>query len=161
MLMLGAVLVSLIIQGRRQEKKQAATRVVEVIKQYKPTPTRILAPQDLEVIRTAAEVAFNPGTGRPAPFFAVIRNKGTVAYSNANVELNALGKDGHILAAAVFTLEKVIPPGAEVHIEDAAAEAAQKAIDDKIREQHLNPGSIVYRVRSAEIAPAPSDAAQK
>lgn len=162
-LMLGVVLISLIVQGRRQEKKQAAMRVAEVIKQYKPTATRIIAPRDLEIV--SAEVISN--SVKPPPgCFAVIRNHGHIAYSNAQLELAAVGKDGHVFATGAFVVEKVIPPGAEVHVENAVAEPVLKSVDEEIKQQRLKAGAIHQyrlRVRSAEIAAAsaPLDTAQK
>ncbi len=104
MVLLGAVLVSLVIQGRRQEKKQAAMRVADVIKEYKPTPTRIIAPRDLEIVR------LNPGER-----FA-IRNRGDIAYSNPEVAFEFVGKSGRVLGTRNIKVEKVIPPGLEVEV---------------------------------------------
>ena len=109
MVLLGAVLVSLVVQGRRQEKKKAATRVVEVVKQFKPTPTVVIAPQDLEII----------GPDNPARF--AIRNHGTVSYSNPEVEAVYLGKDGRVLQNQTVKIDKVIPPGQEISIENAVS----------------------------------------
>ena len=111
MALLGAVLVSLIVQGRRQEKKQAATRVVEIVKQFKPTPTIIIAPQDLEIVIVSPD--------NPARF--AIRNQGAVTYSNPEVEFAYLGRDGRVLQNQTVKIDKVIPPGQEVSVENAVS----------------------------------------
>ena len=138
MLMLGAVLISLIVQGRRQEKKQAAMRVVEVVKQYKPTPMRIVAPHDLQ--------AMNPNGA--APF--AIRNNGTVMYSNPELEFEYLWKDGGVLIRQTVTIEKAIPPGQEISIENAAPESVPEGTQ-----------RTVVKVRSAEIVSPVSTEAGK
>jgi hypothetical protein len=138
MVMLGAVLVSLMIQGRRQEKRQAALRVVEVVKQYKPTATRIIAPRDLQTV----------SSNNASPL--AIRNNGTVAYSNPEIEFEYLGKDDRVLDKQTVRIEKAIPPGQEISVESAAPES----IPEGTRR-------TVVKVRSAEIAPALPDAGQK
>ena len=107
MVLLGAVLVALVVQGRRQEKKEASTRVVEVVKQFKPTPTIVIAPQDLEIV----------GSENPARF--AIRNHGTVTYSNPEIEVEYLAGDGRVLQNETVKIEKVIPPGQEIPVENA------------------------------------------
>lgn len=109
MVLLGAVLVSLVVQGRRQEKKEASTRVVEVVKQFKPTPTIVIAPQDLEII----------GSDNPARF--AILNHGTVTYSNPEVEVAYLAGDGRVLQNEIVKIDKVIPPGQEIPVENAVS----------------------------------------
>lgn len=134
MLLLGAALVSLVVQGRRQEKKQAATRIVEVVKQFKPTPTRVIAPQDLEIV----------GPDNPARF--AIRNHGTVTYRNSEVEFVYLGRDGRVLENRTVKIDKMIPPGQEVSVENAAS--------DKIPEGSKR---TLLKIRSAElVSPATS-----
>jgi len=137
--LLGAVLVSLVIQGRRQEQKQAATKVFEVVKQFKPTPTRVIAPQDLEIVRPEDSVQFT------------IRNHGTVAYSNPEVEFIYMGKDGRVLENQTVKIGKVIPPGQEVSIENAGS--------DKVPRETRR---TLLKIRSAElISPAGSSGTGK
>jgi hypothetical protein len=105
--MLAAVLVALVIKGRQAEKRAAAaaaaSRVVEVVKQYKPTPTRVIAPQDLQVV------------AQPSQPMA-IRNNGKSAYNNAEVEI-VFVKGGTEVSTERRKLEKTIAPGEVVPIE--------------------------------------------
>jgi hypothetical protein len=125
-LMLAAVLVSLVIKGRQAEKRAAAAaaanRVVEVVKQYKPTPTRIIAPQDLEVTQP--------------PQSPIVRNLGKVAYTNPELEIT-FSRDGKELSTEKQKFEKTIQPGEAVPIELAD-------LPDGVKPSRI-------RVRSAEI----------
>jgi hypothetical protein len=109
MVLLGAVLVSLVVQGRRQEKKEVATRVVEVVKQFKPTPTVVIAPLDLQIIGSDNIVRF------------AIRNQGTMTYNNPEVEIVYLTGDGRVLKSEIVKIDKVIPPGQEIPVENAVS----------------------------------------
>ena len=109
MVLLAAVLVALVVQGRRQEKKEASARVVEVVKQFKPTATIVIAPQDLEIV----------GSDNPVRFS--IRNNGTVTYSNPEIEVEYLAGDGRVLQNEAVRIEKVIPPGQEILLENAVS----------------------------------------
>ena len=55
-LMLGAVLVWLIINGRREEARQAAGPT-EVVKTANLSATRVAAPSDLEVVGSSVEAS--------------------------------------------------------------------------------------------------------
>ena len=123
--MLAAVLVSLVIKGRQQEKKAAAaaaaSRVIEVVKQYKPTPTRIIAPQDLVV-----------ETSQPP----VIRNTGKISYANLELEITFSRRNTEV-GSEKLRMEKTIQPGETV------------PIDLPDRPDGTKPSRI--RIRSAEV----------
>ena len=139
MVLLGAALISLVVQGRRQEQKQAATRVFEVIKRFKPTPTRVIAPQDLEIVRSDSAARF------------AIRNHGTTTYSNPEVEFVYLGKDGRVLQNQTVKIDKVIPPGQEVSLENAGS--------GNVPEGTMR---TLLKIRSADfVSPATSSGAER
>ena len=137
--LLAAVLVFLVIRGRNEEKKQPP-RVVEIVKDYKQTPTRMISPPDLEIVR------------RAAPADAVIRNNGAVAYSNPDIEIAEISRDGSVVASETVRIEKVIPPGQEIAIDDPAVAAASRELSRKSGKTRNS--NLRIRVRSAEIAPA-------
>jgi len=128
MVLLGAVMVALVVQGRRQEQKQAAAKVYEVVKQFKPTATRVIAPQDLEIVPSDGAARFT------------IRNHGTVTYSNPEVEFVYLGQNGRVLQSQTVKIDKVISPGQEVTIENMGS--------DKIPEETRR---TQLKIRSAEL----------
>jgi hypothetical protein len=119
--MLAAVLVSLVIKGRQQEKKNAAaaaaSRVIEVVKQYKPTPTRVIAPQDLVV-----EPSQPP----------VVRNNGKIPYTNPELEIT-FSKGNTEVSTEKRKIDKTIQPGETVPIDVPEMPGGTKASRIRVR----------------------------
>jgi hypothetical protein len=134
MLALVAVIVTLVLKGRQQEKRQAAARVVEILKQYKPTATRIIAPDDLELVLPGGE------TGSAAPSRFSIRNRGKVTYANPEIDFVYLGKGDKPIETRTMKVEKAVPPGEEVPVGTSEPQPAPEGTR-----------RVTVRIRSAEI----------
>jgi hypothetical protein len=147
MILLCAVLVSLVIRGRRQEKKLAAQRVTEVVKEYKTTGTRIIAPADLIVItgKTAAENA------SIFPASVSIRNAGQTGYKNPAIEVSLIGANNKILFSESMPVEASIAPGQEISVNPASLETIQEKLNAAQLDASRIKASFRFRVRSAEL----------
>jgi hypothetical protein len=119
--MLAAVLVSLAIKGRQQEKKNAAaaaaSRVIEVVKQYKPTAMRVIAPQDLVV-----EPSQPP----------VVRNTGKVPYANPEVEFT-FSKGNTEVSTEKRKIDRTIQPGETLPLDVPDRPAETTALRIRVR----------------------------
>jgi hypothetical protein len=116
-LMLAVVLVYLVVMGRRQEKRQTL-RPIEIIRESKPTLTRLLAPEDLEIVESRMEwvgAGIGAPPGGPSPITArhiiVIRNHGRLAYRNILVKLSYFGRREKLLETRAKLLEEPLQPG--------------------------------------------------
>ncbi len=108
--MLVIVLVYLVLQGRRQEKReQQVPRPVEVVKDSKPTMTRILAPHDLELVEAKTE--FSGEGNRTARHHLVIRNTGANAYHSVLIKFSYLGAGDRILETKTQASTESLKPG--------------------------------------------------
>jgi len=113
-LVLIIALAALILRGRRMEKQQAG-RLVEIVQKSQPTPTRALAPPDIEIVR--ATMRLEKGAGGKARDLTAhheieIRNNGSVPYGEIQLRFTYLGGSGKPLAYRTHTLEEGITPGA-------------------------------------------------
>jgi hypothetical protein len=126
--MLAAVLVSLVIKGRQQEKKvaadAAASRVTEVVKQYKPTPTRVIAPHDLVVVVE---------TSQPP----VVRNIGKIPYTNPELEIT-FSRGKKETSTEKLRIEKTIQPGEAIPIGVPDLPDGTKASRIRVRSAEVN-----------------------
>jgi hypothetical protein len=124
--MLAAVLVSLVIKGRQQEKRAAATaaasRVTEVVKQYKPTPTRVIAPQEL-VVETSSP--------------PVVRNTGKIPYTNPELEIT-FSRGNTEVSTERRKIEKTIQPGEAIPIDMPNLPGGTKASRIRVRSAEVN-----------------------
>ncbi|MGA2260103.1 MAG: hypothetical protein ABSH28_01565 [Acidobacteriota bacterium] len=119
-LMLGTVLVWLVIQGRREETKQAAAPT-EIVQTAKASPTRIFAPGDLEVGESREGVTSKQAT--PAPIGKIeIRNHGKVAYHDIMLKLTCLGGGGKVLDAQTRLIPGTIEPAQVLALSDLTFE---------------------------------------
>jgi hypothetical protein len=107
-----AVLVSLILQGRRLEKAQAR-KPIAVIHDYKASATRVLAPAELEITSDTMKV-----TGNTAHHQIDIRNNGKFPYREIQLKIFYVDNSGKILAVRTHLVTETIKPGAALKIAD-------------------------------------------
>jgi hypothetical protein len=119
-LVLAAALVSLIVRGRRLEKEQAQ-QMVEVVRESKATPTRVFAPQDLQIVQARMQLEKDPGGKgriRTAQHEIEIRNNGSVPYSDIQLEFDYVSHTGKELATRMHLIPQRILPGATLSTTD-------------------------------------------
>jgi hypothetical protein len=109
-----AALVNLIIRGHRLEKHEAA-RLVEVVRESTPSPTRVLAPRDLEIVRSEMRLESQSRTDHHG---IEIRNNGKVPYRGIQVSLEYLDSGGKVLVTKMRYITQVLAPGAELKLDD-------------------------------------------
>ncbi|MBP1596294.1 MAG: hypothetical protein H6Q05_1671 [Acidobacteria bacterium] len=128
MIMLGAVLVMLVVQGRKQEALRAQTPApAEIIRTARATATRVMAPRDLQITESGGDAAGGAGAGTGNTPSAVIarqsiRNSGRVAYHNIMLKITCLGKGGKVLEIRTRLLPETIPSGLSRSLADLANE---------------------------------------
>ncbi len=133
-LVLIAVLVWLIIRARELESQQSL-QPVEVVQESKPTATRVLAPQDLEIVQSQMELAVESSgelTRAAALHNLLIRNNGATPYSYLQLKFTYSNRSGKVLATRSHGIGETIQPGAlldiqKITIDDVPSEAAQCA----------------------------------
>jgi len=141
-LVLVVALVSLIIRGRRLEKQEAA-QAIEAVRQSQPSPTRVLAPQDLEI--EGSTMQKSPGS--VALHEVEIHNNGSVSYNRIELEFIYLDRAGKVLVTKTHSLERAdIKPGQSftatgIRIEGVPASAARFRASLLFADM-LSPGSI-------------------
>jgi len=132
-LMLVAVIVSLVIRSRREEKKQPPA-LVEVVQQSKPTATRVLSPQDLVIVEAKMDLA--GADGKPlakdqsiaaAHHQVVVHNDGPVGYSNVQLKFTYLGRGDKVLEFKTCVVAKPIAPGQTVSLGDISIDGVPAA----------------------------------
>jgi hypothetical protein len=117
-LVLVAVITILVIRGRRMEKQQAA-RMAEVIQPSNSTNTRILNPQDLEILNPAIQLKSNPFASHQIE----IRNNGDVAYSQILLRMTYINQRGEELTSKTFSIAQTVKPGASIKLPNLPTEA--------------------------------------
>jgi hypothetical protein len=119
-LVLVVALISLIIRGRRLEKEQAQ-QMVEVARESKPTPTRVFAPQDLQIVQSRMQLETEPGhKDRIARHEIEIRNSGNIPYSDIQLMFDYASRAGKQLATRTRSIPQKILPGDTINITDIA-----------------------------------------
>ncbi len=137
-LMLVAVLAWLVIRSRREEKLQAA-KMVEIVKESKPSTTRVLSPQDLAVVEAGMTLASPEGgaeakTKATAHHQVAIRNTGSTEYVSVTLRFNYLGRGDRLLGSKTCIVDKPLPAGQTVSLGDISVEEAPAAaVDCKIQ----------------------------
>jgi hypothetical protein len=119
-IILMAVIVNLMIQGRRLEKKRA-DQVVEAIQESKPSATRVLGPRDLEIMRSKMIVENESDIKRQsytAQHEIEIQNNGNVPYGEICLRFTYLDGKGNILATKTRSINRTLMPGADLTISD-------------------------------------------
>ena len=123
-LVLVVALVNLMIRGRRLEKQQGS-QPVEVVQESTPTSTRVLAPQDLEILHSGMRLEEQAGStaqAETAVHEIEIRNNGSVPYGTIQLGFDYLGSDGKLLASKTRSIIQTIVPGATLKLIDLKAE---------------------------------------
>lgn len=119
-LVLIAALLALIVQGRKLEKEQPL-RQVEVVQQSKPSATRVLGPQDIEIVRSKMQWEDDSAQTK-APRTALheveIRNNGSAAYAGIQLRFTYLSGGGKTVETRVHNIVMDIPPGAVLRLDD-------------------------------------------
>ena len=123
-LVLLVALVSLIIRGRRMEKGQAG-RLVEVTQESPPSATRVLAPQDLQIVQSTTQLQEEPSGKRKsqtARHEIEIRNNGNVPYGRIQFRFDYLDRSRKTVATRNYSIVKTIMPGAALKLADIKAD---------------------------------------
>ncbi len=122
-LILALALAYLIIQGRRMEKKQAA-RSTGVVREYKPTPTRALAPCDLDIFLQTMMLEKESDPSDPSKEFRTarhaikLRNNGRVSYNKIQFLFEYLNQYGEVLETRTCAADRSISPGSILELPD-------------------------------------------
>ena len=119
-LMLVAVLVWLIINGRKEEVR-AAKAPSEIVKTAKSSFTRVVRPGDLEAVAQGDEIKPR-GADSGTQAQVVIRNRGNIAYHNVMLKLAYLGAGGKILSTRNRLVSETIEAGQTLTVGDIAAD---------------------------------------
>ncbi len=143
--MLVAVLGYLVFQGRKNEKmqQQQIRRPVEVVKDSKPTLTRVFAPFDLEIVES--KTALSGEGSRTAKHNLVIQNKGNNTYQGVLVRFSYFGPGDKVLESQTRKVSEVFQPG-------QARDAGEIVVDNLPKETKRS----TARILSADLEPAAS-----
>ena len=125
-MMLATVLIWLVVQARKQEAK-TATAPAEIVRSAKSSPTRVIAPKDLDAgesqVEFASMVSGAPKSGgRSALLHIVIRNRGAVPYHNVMLKLTWVGASGKAIDSQTHMVRDTIEPGQTLTDGDVALE---------------------------------------
>ncbi len=137
--MLVVVIVYLVVQGRKQERAQQQNpRTVEVIRESRPTLTRVIAPTDLQIVESRVQISSagsgsSPERGLSAKHQIVIRNDGKNTYRNPRLRMTYFGHGEKTLDARTKEVDGVVQPGQtqslnEITIENLPAGAARSTV---------------------------------
>ncbi len=111
-LVLIVALIALIVRGYKMEKEQVH-KPSEAVEEAKPTPTRVLAPQDLEIVemKTVLEKEGDEkGPSRIARHDIEIRNNGKVAYGDIQLRFVYFSLGHKTLRTKIYSANQIIPP---------------------------------------------------
>ncbi|NLV32398.1 MAG: hypothetical protein GXY47_14745 [Acidobacteria bacterium] len=109
-LILVAVLAGLVFRGCQREKERT-DGMAELTRESPPSPVRVFAPGDLEVVRSDFALKAAPGGAAAASHDVEIRNHGTLPYQGFRLEFVYLDARGDTLARETCTQERSLPPG--------------------------------------------------
>ena len=131
MVLLGGVLVTLILKGRRQEAQNAAAPT-EIVKTARSTATRMMAPDDIDVSQSRVEiVSADKGSRKSASRRAlcrlVVSNRGTIPYHDVMLRLSCLDRGGKVLDTLMQPVPETILPGKTLTVEDVSIEGVSAA----------------------------------
>jgi len=146
-LVLLTTLVLLVIRGRQLESEQAH-QLTEVVQVSKPTATRLLAPQDLVIVRSEVrwEDATADGATRSARHRFLFRNDGKIAYSRIGLALAYVNRNGKVLLRKGFSIDQLIAPGSVLETGDVLTENVPgEAVDCRV--------TVAYCDMAAEARP--------
>ena len=129
-LMLGTLLVWLVVRARKQEAQIAtAPAPTEIVRSAKPSPTRVIAPKDLDAGQSQVQFASmvsgaSKSGGRSALLHVVIRNRGSVPYHNVMLKLTWIGASGKAIDSQTHLVPDTIQPGQTLDDGEVALEGA-------------------------------------
>jgi hypothetical protein len=110
--MLGAVLVWLIINGRKEEMRQTAAQS-EVVQTARLSATRVAGAGDLEIAE-ADVVGMRKGEGAVTLTPITIRNRGNLPSHNILLRLQCLDAGGKVIDTRTWRVDETIPPGQSI-----------------------------------------------
>jgi hypothetical protein len=119
-LVLAAALTSLMVRSSRLEKRHAGTSE-EVMQESTPTPTRVLAPQDLEIVQQHMRLekeSDGKDQSQTATHAMEILNKGKSPYSSIILTISYMDRSGRVVATKTQSVEKNLMPGAAPKLVD-------------------------------------------
>jgi len=125
-MMLATLLIWLVVRARKQEA-QVAKAPAEIVRSAKSSPTRVIAPKDLDAGESQVEFASmvsgaSKSSGRGALLHVVIRNRGAVPYHNVMLKLTWVGTSGKVLDTQNHLVPETIGPGQTLDAGDVALE---------------------------------------
>ncbi len=118
MVLLGSVLVYMILSARRQEKR-VGSPPAEIVRQSKPTATRVLAPEDLQITDSSMQI-LQPagGSGRVTEVAArhsvTVRNEGKRRYRGFMLRFDYSTAAGRVVESRSRQVSQDLPPGETV-----------------------------------------------
>ncbi len=124
LVLLGAVLVYMVLSARREEKRTSSPPA-EIVRQSKPSATRVLAPADLRVTDLSIEIlpASNGSTPEVAARHSVtVRNEGTRHYSGFMLRFDYSTASGRGVETRSHHVSQDLQPGGVVRLQDLLME---------------------------------------
>jgi hypothetical protein len=115
--MLVVVLGYLVVQGRKQEKRQQQNpRPVELVRESKPTLTRLIAPTDLQIMdakmeMSNADAGASKDGGLSAKHRIIVRNNGQTAYRNIRFRLTYFSRGDKVLGSQTRETKETLQAG--------------------------------------------------
>lgn len=136
--MLVVVLVYLVVQGRKEDRRQQQNpHPTEVIRESRPSLTRVIAPQELQIADSRMELSpagsASPGaSGLIDRHVIVIRNEGQTPFRGFRIRVTYLGRGEKILGTHTQEIREAIQPGetysGNMVIEDIPAGTAKSEV---------------------------------
>jgi len=128
-------------------EKEQASQPSEKTEEAKSTATRVLAPQDLEILNSKTTVEKNAGPKEPSCIShheIEIRNNGKVSYKDVQLSFSYLDRKGKESEAKIHSITQIIAPGTTLKLNDITIDGLPiSTVDSK--------AAII----SADIAPKP------
>jgi hypothetical protein len=118
------VLINLILRGRRLEKQQPV-KPTEIIQESVSTPTRVLKPKDLEVVRSKMRLEKKDDGGAQslcAWHEIEVRNKKETSYGKIQLSIDYMDRQGKVLATKTYSADKIIMTGDVLRLADIKIE---------------------------------------
>jgi hypothetical protein len=118
MVLLGAVLVSLVLQSRETAPKPGGGKAAEVIRKSKPTLTRVIAPAELKI--TAEE------TGPRQKL--TLRNTADRSYQNIGLRVLCRSRGSGAQEPMTIELKDKVAPGGKLELDRFAAQECSATV---------------------------------
>jgi hypothetical protein len=133
MVLLGSVLVYMVLSARRQEKR-ISSPPAEIVRQSKPSATRVLAPEDLQVADSSTKILPpSGGSGTAAEVAArhsvTVRNAGKRHYRGFMLRFDYSTASGRSIESRSREISQDVPPGGKVAIQELLMEG----LPDKVK----------------------------